>query len=63
VPAQRCLFVGDNPEADIAGAQHVGIHTALLARPGARWSMAGPAPDLRLESLLELLDHLPRRRP
>jgi FMN phosphatase YigB (HAD superfamily) len=63
LPAERCLFVGDNPEADIAGARRVNLHTALLARPGITWSTVSPASDLHIESLLELLDRLPRRKP
>jgi putative hydrolase of the HAD superfamily len=58
------LFVGDDPQTDIAGAARLGMHTAWLQRPGrtpVRYKRLRPAPpaELRLRSLRELLDHLP----
>ncbi len=38
-------MIGDNPEADIAGARAAGLQTAWL-RLGRTWSGPGPAPDL-----------------
>ncbi len=34
VAAERCAFVGDNPVADIEGAQNAGLKTAWLANNG-----------------------------
>ena len=59
VPAARALFVGDMPEADIAGARRAGLRAVLIARPGGPPPSTAPAPDLRIASLAELLVHLP----
>ncbi len=52
----RVLFVGDNPEADIAGATGVGMRTAWLRR-GREWPehLGGVLPDYTIDSLAELL--------
>ena len=46
------LFVGDNPEADIGGAQGVGMATAWIRR-GCEWPPPLAPPDFVLESVLE----------
>lgn len=50
------LFVGDHPEADVAGAAHAGMRTAWLRR-GRDWpvQLAPAVPDIIVESLGELL--------
>ncbi len=50
------LFVGDNPQADIAGAAKVGMQTAWLRR-GREWPthLAAVAPHHTIDSLTELL--------
>jgi FMN phosphatase YigB (HAD superfamily) len=63
VPAERTVMVGDNLEADIVGARRVGMRTVLLTRPGVKRLPATPTPDLRIDSLRELLDPLPPREP
>ena len=42
--ATTTLFVGDNPEADILGAQGLGMLTAWVHR-GREWPYAGQRPD------------------
>lgn len=59
VPIEQTLFVGDNPVADIGGAQRVGMITAWLSR-GLPWP-ADPTlrpPDYTLTTLSEVLDVL-----
>lgn len=51
-PAEA-LFVGDDPERDIAGARAVGMRTCWLAR-GRRWNPADFRPDLQVDSVGEL---------
>jgi len=46
------LFVGDNPEADIGGAQGVGMATAWIRR-GRDWPDTLRPPDYTLESVLQ----------
>jgi putative hydrolase of the HAD superfamily len=53
VEPERALMVGDDPEADFAGARAVGMHAVLLDRE-AKASGNGP----RIERLIELLDLL-----
>jgi len=60
LPAERAMMVGDHPEADIVGARRVGMRAVLLTRQGIEPLPAGPA-NLRIDSLTELLEHLPAR--
>ena len=55
VPCGHILFVGDNPTADICGAQAVGMMTAWLHR-GSTWPAEIPhvQPDYTLGSIAEL---------
>ncbi len=46
------LFVGDNPEADIGGAQGDGMATAWIRR-GREWPASLTPPDFTLDSVLE----------
>jgi putative hydrolase of the HAD superfamily len=61
VAAGRSVMIGDNPEADIVGAQGAGMRTVLITRPGIERVAPRPAPDLRIDTLLEILDYLPPR--
>ena len=55
---ERCLFVGDGDDDELAGAKRLGMETALIARPGHE-SPRDSDPkvcDYRIASLTELLD-------
>ena len=56
VAPARIVFVGDHPEADVAGAARAGMRTAWLRR-GRAWPshLAPVVPDVSIESLDELL--------
>lgn len=55
VAPRDCLFVGDNPIADIIGAHGAGMRTAWIAR-GFPWPVDAPAnPGASLEELPDLL--------
>ncbi len=54
---EEILMVGDNPAADIQGAKNAGLTAAWMSL-GRRWREADYQPDIRLESLSDLLSHL-----
>ncbi len=56
VPAE-CLFVGDDPAADIEGASSFGFRTVWL-KPPAPERRPAPAPDWEIQSLPEILQVL-----
>jgi len=58
VPAARTLFVGNDPEADMAGAAGAGMRTAYVRR-GLPPPKADPPADICIDALTELLDRLP----
>jgi 4-nitrophenyl phosphatase len=59
LPAERVLVVGDRPETDIAGAELIGCHTALVlsgvtnADQARAWH---PSPELIAESLESIVN-------
>ena len=53
MPAQRTLFVGDNPETDIKGAQKIGMLTAWLRR-GRVYPTDVSLPDYQIDHVAEL---------
>lgn len=55
VKPQETVFVGDDPEADVAGAQGAGLHAILRTSPRQRRAFESPiVPDARIHSLAEL---------
>ena len=66
-PAGRCLMIGDRPDTDIAGAERVGMWTALVRTgrfaPGAAWPLDMPKPDFDVTGLPALVEALDRSFP
>lgn len=69
IPAQRCLFVGDNPGRDIRGAKDIGMRTCLAEYGSKGVKLYGPYKDAgepvepdhkidRFEDLLPLVKDL-----
>jgi FMN phosphatase YigB (HAD superfamily) len=54
VDAGECLFVGDRPEIDVAGAKGMGMGAAWLNVARAPLPPGLPAPDLDLAALSDL---------
>jgi len=54
VPLARAVFVGDDPVADITGAQQAGMYAIRMLRPGARVCEAAGAADAVVESIDEV---------
>jgi putative hydrolase of the HAD superfamily len=54
VRAEECLFVGDRPEIDVAGAKAMGMGAAWLNPAGSPWPADLPAPDFDIGGLAEL---------
>jgi len=52
------VMIGDRADTDIAGAQRLGMRTAMVRTgrlaPGAPWPPGLPAPDWDVESLEQL---------
>lgn len=60
-PPEACLFVGDNPRADIGGARDAGMRTAWI--PGAMpWPEGLARADIEISALGELASRLPSLR-
>jgi putative hydrolase of the HAD superfamily len=57
IEPRECLFVGDNPYNDIAGANDFGMHAAWLAT-SVTWPPDLPAPRWQLAELAEVLQLL-----
>lgn len=54
---EKVLMVGDNPVADIHGAQNAGLKAAWMSN-GFPWSQVDFEPDIQLNSLSDLQNHL-----
>jgi len=56
VSASRCLYVGDDPIADVQGAKAVGMRTAFIKRQKEEADA-----DVKIEQLNDLLNFLPTK--
>ncbi len=63
VHAQECLFVGDRPDIDVAGAKAVGMQVAWFNPEGATFPHGLPAPDFTLARLADLRPILEQGAP
>ncbi|MEY6433945.1 HAD-IIA family hydrolase [Thioalkalicoccus limnaeus] len=58
-PVRACLMIGDRPDTDIAGAERIGMWTALVRTgrfpPGAAWPGGLPTPDWDVPNLTALM--------
>ncbi len=61
LPAQRILYVGDSPVADVLGARTAGMPVAWINRAGVPIPEKIPPPDLELRNLSELIGALTDR--
>ncbi|WP_295453175.1 HAD-IIA family hydrolase [uncultured Thiodictyon sp.] len=65
--AAHCLMIGDRPDTDIAGAERLGIWTALVRTgrfaPGRDWVAGLPRPDIDVADLEALMDALDEAFP
>lgn len=65
--AGRCLMIGDRPDTDIAGAERLGMWTALVRTgrfpPCAHWDLTIPRPDFDVAGLPDLMRALDRAFP
>ena len=59
----ECVFVGDDPEADIAGANAAGIHAVMRITPRVSTWRESIVPDARVHNLRELLPLLDKWYP
>jgi 4-nitrophenyl phosphatase len=61
IKAEQALVVGDRPETDIAGAQHIGCRTALVLSGVTNPTQAAawrPTPDIIADNLEMVVQHL-----
>lgn len=59
IASEQCLYIGDDPRYDIAGASAAGLQTVWINRQGMRWPQGitpARAEIRNLHQLLELLD-------
>ena len=58
LPPQEILYVGDEPDLDVAGPKAVGMKTAWMNRSGGVWPAQLVAADLAVADCAELADAL-----
>lgn len=63
IAPEEAVFVGDNLETDIRGAQDAGMHAVLRAHPGSAPPQNGIVPDGVITTLHDLLPLLDRWYP
>lgn len=62
LPASDCLYVGDDPERDVAGARAAGMSSARVLQGPYRTKACEPPPDFVLPCVTELEAALSRSR-
>lgn len=55
VAPEQILHVGDDPEADVAGARDAGIQAAWINRAGSAWPREGAIPGVAVRNLEDLV--------
>jgi len=55
LPPEQCLYAGDNPIPDVLGPARAGMRVAWVNRGGYRKPRGIPYPDVRVQSLSELV--------
>ena len=60
IPAQRVIHIGDNPEADILGAQNVGMHTVWVNLDQQTWPSHQAPASAEVTHLEQLSDTIKR---
>ena len=58
IPYERCLYVGDNPKKDFAGAKELGMKTARIRRPESLHFAVDSRNDV--DCTITSLDELPK---
>jgi putative hydrolase of the HAD superfamily len=58
LPAHECIFVGNDPELDLAPAMRLGLATCWRDRGRLRWPAGCAAPDFVARSVVELREVL-----
>ncbi len=58
-PIAECWYVGDTPLVDVVGACDAGMHGVWFDWEGYTWPPGVPPPEVRIERLTELLEHIP----
>ena len=61
IPPASCLFIGDDPDRDIAGARRAGMRTARVLNGPYRHRPCLPPPDLVLDRIAHLEAALKRQ--
>lgn len=54
ISASETVYVGDELDHDVEGAQKVGLHTILLKRPSTNMSASNAEPDMTISAWKEL---------
>jgi FMN hydrolase / 5-amino-6-(5-phospho-D-ribitylamino)uracil phosphatase len=57
---QQVIYVGDDPELDVAGARAAGMHPVWIDRVGSPWPEHIEPPSLKVSSMLDLVHWLER---
>lgn len=56
---EECWYIGDTPTTDIVGARDAGLHGVWFDWEGRIWPVGVPAPETRIQRLVEFLTLIP----